>query len=73
MFAFPEPRYMPCKDCGESLADAQHESHVCDPERQLNFAFVQLLEERELFEEQLTAYLESPRGRFDVWYAARRR
>jgi hypothetical protein len=73
MFAFPEPRYMPCNDCGESLADAQRESHVCDPERQLNFAFVQLLEERELFEEQLTAYLESPRGRFDVWYSARRR
>jgi hypothetical protein len=64
---------MPCDDCGASLTRAERESHACDPERQCNFAFIQLREERELFDDQLEAYLDSPRGRFDVWYAARRR
>jgi hypothetical protein len=73
MFTLPEPRYMPCDDCGASLARAERESHVCDPQRQVSFAFVQLREERQGFDEQLRAYLESPRGLFDVWYASRRR
>jgi hypothetical protein len=64
---------MPCTECGESVARAEADRHVCDPERRLDFMFVQLRDEREQFDELLTGYLESPRGQFDVWYAAKHR
>ena len=70
MIAFPQPRYMPCLDCGASVSRRETELHTCEPERRLEFAFLQLRGEREEFQEQFTAYLESPRGRFEVWYAA---
>lgn len=73
MFAFPEPHYMPCRECGASVAQAERELHVCEAERRLDFVFFQSRGEREQFEDQLTAYLDSPRGRFDVWYASQRR
>jgi hypothetical protein len=73
MFVFPRPRFTPCAECGASVARGEEDLHVCDPERRLEFGLLQLREEREQFEAQLTAYLESPRGLFDAWYASRRR
>jgi hypothetical protein len=73
MFAFPQPRYMPCADCGASVARAEAHLHTCDPGRRLDYAFFQLGGERGQFDEQLTAYLDSPRGRFEAWYASQRR
>jgi hypothetical protein len=73
MFTFPQPPYMPCAECGASVARAEAQLHVCDEKRRAEFDFFQLREEREQFEEQLTAYLESPRGRFETWYASRQR
>jgi hypothetical protein len=73
MFAFPEPEYKPCAECGASVARAEKDRHVCDPERRLDFVFFQLRGEREQFDDQVRAYLESPRGRFEVWYASQRR
>jgi hypothetical protein len=73
MFVFPRPRYMPCTECGESVARAEADRHVCDPERRLDFRFLQLREEREHFDGLLAAYLESPRGQFEAWYASRHR
>ena len=71
MFGFPHPQYMPCADCGASVSRRESELHTCESERQLEFAFFQLRDEREEFDEQFTAYLESPQGRFEAWYAAR--
>lgn len=73
MFAFPQPHYMPCVECGASVARDEAELHACERERRLDFAFFQLRGEREGFDEQLAAYLDSPRGRFEAWYAAQRR
>jgi hypothetical protein len=73
MHAFPQPQYMPCSECGASIARGQAEFHVCEPERRLDFLVLQLREEREGFDAQFTAYLESPRGRFESWYATLRR
>jgi hypothetical protein len=70
---FPQPRHMPCPDCGASVARAEAEEHVCDPERQLDYRFFQLRGEVDAFESELGAYLDTPQGRFDVWYAERRR
>jgi hypothetical protein len=73
MFAFPQPHYMPCLDCGASVARADAAQHVCDEERRLDFALFQLHGELEQFDSQVAAYLDSPQGRFEAWYAARRR
>jgi hypothetical protein len=73
MFTFPQPQYMPCAECGASVARTEAAHHVCHPERRLEFAFLQLRDERERFDEQLSSYLASPRGRFEAWYAAQRR
>jgi hypothetical protein len=73
MFSLPEPQFMPCVDCGASLARSETESHQCEPERKLSYTLIQLREELLAFDEQLAAYLESPWGRFEAWYASRRR
>jgi hypothetical protein len=65
-------RYMPCPDCGDSVEQAERENHLCEPERWLDYQLFQLREEVDSFEVQLGAYLASPRGRFELWYAARR-
>ena len=69
---FPS-RYMPCPDCGGSVEQTERESHVCERERWLDYQMFHLGEEVGFFEAQLRAYLLSPRGRFELWYAARRR
>jgi hypothetical protein len=73
MFAFPQPHYLPCHECGAAVAHDEAETHVCEPERRIDYLLVQLGDELARFEEELGLYLESPRGRFEAWYAARRR
>ena len=73
MLAFPQPHHMPCVECGASVSRTERELHICGRERRLDFEVFQLREELEQFDEVLMAYLESPRGRFEVWYAAHHR
>ena len=73
MLAFPQPHYKPCFDCGASVARDESEQHVCDEERRLDYAVLQLRGEVEEFADQLVTYLASPQGQFEAWYAARRR
>ena len=71
--SFPHPKYRPCPDCGASVASAEGHEHVCERERWLDY---QLFGQREgiaRFEDELTAYLGSAAGRFELWYAARER
>lgn len=71
--AFPQPRHMPCTECGVSLARVDADAHVCDAEKRLDFSLFQLRDEIAEFEAQLTAWLASARGRFAVWLAERER
>jgi hypothetical protein len=71
--SLPQPRHMPCPKCGESVAVEAHERHTCDEERWATYQLFQLRHEVEALEGQLASYLESPRGRFELWDAARRR
>jgi len=73
MFAFPQPHYMPCVECGASVPRDEAERHLCEQERRLDFAVFQLRGEGAELDEQLAAYLDTPRGRFEAWYAAQRR
>jgi hypothetical protein len=74
LFGFiPQPAYMPCEECGTSLAVGARDEHVCSEQRRLEYRLFQLRTELEAFEGQFAAYLESPHGRFDLWYAERER
>jgi hypothetical protein len=71
--SFPQSSYMPCPECGASLARAEVAAHSCDAERLLNFRLFQLREEIEAFDLQFAAWLASARGRFAAWLAERDR
>jgi len=74
MFAFfAHSQYMPCPNCGASLAGEERDAHTCDSERRLDYQMFQLRGEITHFETQLAAYLDSPAGRFEAWYAENRR
>lgn len=64
---------MPCPSCGTSCERSEPGRHVCDPERVADYRLFQLRDDVRRFEASLRAYLESPRGRFEVWYAERER
>ena len=71
--SLPQPRFMPCPDCGESVPADARDEHRCDDERWLTYQLFQLREEISSFEDQVALYLDSPRGRFELWDAQRRR
>ncbi len=71
--SLPDPRHMPCSECGESVAREVHDPHTCDEDRWATYQLFQLRHEVAELDGQLAKYLESPRGRFELWDAARRR
>lgn len=71
--SLPQPRHMPCPDCGASVPVSVRDRHVCEDERWVTYQLVQLRDEVAAFDAQLADYLESPRGRFERWDAERRR
>jgi hypothetical protein len=74
MFAFfAHSRDMPCPNCGASLAGEERDEHTCDRERRLDYQMFQLRGEVACFDTELAAYLDSPAGKFDAWYAKNRR
>jgi hypothetical protein len=62
--SLPQPRHMPCPDCGESVAADVRDEHVCDDERWLTYQLFQLRDEIASLEQQVASYL---------WDAERRR
>jgi len=68
---FPS-RYMPCPDCGASL-ERRDDGHACEHERWLEFQLFQLRDEVDELEAEVAAYLASPWGRFERYYAERER
>jgi hypothetical protein len=72
-FSLPQPRFLRCPDCGESVAADARSGHVCEEERWATYQLHELREELASLEAQIAAYLDSPRGRFEAWDAARRR
>lgn len=71
--SLPQPRHMPCPDCGASLDAAERDRHACDDERWATYQLFQLRHEVAEFDGQLAAWLDSPHGRFAAWDAERQR
>lgn len=70
---FPQPRYMPCSDCGAAVEQAKKDEHVCNRTRLVDFQMFQLREEVAGVEEELGEYFDTPQGRFELWWAERER
>ncbi len=74
MFAFfAHSQYIPCSECGASLAGEDRDEHVCDGERKVDFQMFRLRGGIALFELDLGEFLETPVGRFEAFYAERQR
>ena len=69
----PQPRYMPCSDCGAAVERASRDVHVCDRARLVDYQMFQLRDEVAAVESELGAHLDSPSGRFELWWAERER
>ena len=70
---FPQPRYMPCANCGASVERSSTDEHVCDRARLVEYQMFQLRDEVAEVESELGAYFDSPSGRFELWLAERER
>ena len=73
MLSLPEPRHVPCTRCGASVERGRLDDHQCEEERRLEYEFFQLRLGLEQFEGDLAAWLETPRGSFETFYASYRR
>jgi hypothetical protein len=65
--------YTSCPDCGTSvgLESLGAQLHRCDHRHRDDHAERLALTELDMFERELGAYLNSPQGRFEMFYAAR--
>ena len=66
-------RFVPCEDCGASIAKSEYEAHVCEPNRRLEYQMIQHRDDLAGVEDEIRTYFDSPAGRFEVWYAERKR
>lgn len=71
--SFSHPAFMPCPDCGASVAVAPKTEHVCRPDRRLDFELFQLRAEISSLGAEIEEYLSSAHGRFEQWYAEHER
>jgi hypothetical protein len=71
---FPnEPPLTTCPGCGGGVPSRELRLHVCEWGRWLDHQVHLRRDELHRFEQELGAYLASPSGRFDLWYAERTR
>jgi hypothetical protein len=71
--SFAHPPFMPCPECGASVAVATAREHVCNPDRRLDFELFQLRDEIAALVTDVGQYLSSAQGRFEQWYAEHER
>lgn len=74
MFAFfAHSKYIPCPECGASLAGEDPDDHVCDEGRRLDFQMFRMRSNIARFEEDLAEFLETSAGKFERWCAEQQR
>jgi hypothetical protein len=65
--------FLTCTDCGENVPHMRAAEHVCDQDRWLSFQMTCARPQIERIDQELARYLETARGRFELWYAERTR
>ena len=73
MFGFVQPQYGPCGECGASVPVSEEDTHECDRQRWLDYQMLQHRAGVAQLEVELGVWLETPHGRFAVFYAERQR
>jgi len=74
MFAyFPQADFQPCPDCGAPVVEDEVEIHECDRRRFVEYQMLLLRPEIVRFETEVAAWMQTPRGRFETYYAMRER
>jgi hypothetical protein len=71
--SLPQPAHMPCPECGASVLRQAEGKHVCDAAQRASYELFQARIEADRFDTELTSWLDSPSGRFAVFYAERER
>jgi hypothetical protein len=71
--SMPQPTHLPCPSCGASVARDSVGEHLCDEEQRSRYERFQARVEVDRFDAELTTWLDTPAGRFEVFYAAHRR
>ena len=69
----PVPGYLDCPECGTSVAPLALEQHRCDDRHRHDHVKRVAGSEIGAFETEFRFFLETPRGRFEVFYAERAR
>ena len=72
MFGYQPSASLPCPECGAAIA-LDVGDHVCDEDRRRWHQLFLVNAEIEQFEDEVRAYLRSPEGRFEAFYAERER
>jgi len=67
------PGFARCRDCGAAIARARRDDHVCDRDRLIEHQLYRLRDDLDGLEDEIQAYLASPRGRFESWWATSER
>jgi hypothetical protein len=62
-----------CCGCGVALGRTDVLEHVCEAEQRVRFQLFLLQEGIASLERDVSAYLSSTAGRFELWYAERER
>jgi hypothetical protein len=65
--------YKACPDCGIAVHASEVEAHECNHEQWVGYQVAKARGEIERIDSELASYLETPRGKFDLWYAVRTR
>ena len=73
MFGLVQPQYRPCGECGASVPVSEEDTHECDRQRWLDYQMFQHRGGVAQLEVELGVWLETPHGRFAVFYAERQR
>jgi hypothetical protein len=71
--SLPHPTHLPCPGCGATVEREDLSDHVCDDEQRTRYERFQVRVEAERFDTELTDWLRTPDGRFEVFYAERQR
>jgi hypothetical protein len=71
--SMPQPAHLPCPSCGASVPRDTAGHHLCDEEQRARYERFQARVEVDRFDAELTTWLATPAGRFEVFYAERAR
>jgi hypothetical protein len=66
-------RYIACPECGALVERDGSDGHECEQEQWIEFQVSHVRPELDRLESELHAFLTTPQGSFELWYAERQR